>query len=164
MQELFSYTKDLGILTRFLGLNTKVTIIAEDTTGKRVETMADVSKYAVASYCRRHINYQASTRYDVIHGIMDLDKEFAVYSVSDPSQIMGRVSLRFLLCNQVKTESGFPLFCVVHQGAPMGPVDVVVGNCEESEHTLLMINKNAAATCTSTSCQWLRWWKSSSRP
>ena len=110
--------------------------------------MADLSKYdmsAVALYNRRHINYQASTRYDGIWGILDLDKEFEIPSVSDPTKVVGRKSLQYILYTQVKTESGFPLFCEVYQRAPMGPVDVVVGDCEELEHTLLMINKNPGA-------------------
>jgi len=148
MQELYSYAKDLGILTKFLGPKARAVIIAEDKKVRRGEPAADLSKYdmsSVATYARNHINYQASTCYDGIRGILDLDKEFSIYSVTDPTQVVGTISLRYLLYHHIKTESGFPLFLEVHQGAPMGPVDVVVGDCEESERTLLMINKNPAA-------------------
>lgn len=149
MQELFSYAKDLGILTRYMGPKARSVIIAEDKKGgRRGEPAADLSKYdmsAVATYARNHINYQANTSYDGIRGILDLDKEFTIPSVTDATQVVGRVSLRYLLYNHIKTESGYPLFLEVHQGAPMSPVDVVVGECEESERALLMINKNPAA-------------------
>jgi hypothetical protein len=148
VQELFSYAKDFGYLTRYLGPNARAVTIAEDKKGKRGELAADLSKYdmsAVATYSRNHINYQANTRYDGIRGILDLDKEFSIFSVTDPSQVVGRITLRYLLYNHIKSESGFPLFFEVHQGAPMGPVDVVVGDCEESERMVLMINKNPAA-------------------
>lgn len=133
MQELFSYAKELGFLTRYLGPSARAVIIADDKKSKRGELMADLSKYdmfEVASYSRNHINYQASTPYDGVRGILDLDKEFPIYSVTDSTQVVGRISLRYLLYNHIKTESGFPLFCEVHQGMPMGPVDVVVGDCE----------------------------------
>ena len=37
------------------------------------------------------------------------------------------------------------MFLEVHQGQPMGPVDVVVGAYAEAERMLLMINKNPGA-------------------
>ena len=148
MQELFTYAKELGFLTRYLGPNARAVVITDDKKGKRGEATADLSKYdmsVVATYSQNHINYQANTRYEGIRGILGLDKEFPIYAVMDPTQVAGRTSLRYLLYNHIKTESGFPLFFEVHQGAPMGPVDVVVGDCEESEHAILMINKNPAA-------------------
>jgi hypothetical protein len=148
MQELFSYAKDFGHLTQYLGPNARVVTIADEKKSKRGELAADLSKYdmsAVATYSRNHINYQANTRYDGIRGILDLDKEFSIYSVTNASQVVGRISLRYLLYHHIKSESGFPLFFEVHQGAPMSPVDVVVGDCEESERMVLMINKNPAA-------------------
>jgi hypothetical protein len=148
MQELFTYSKDLGILARYMGSKARAVIIAEDKKSRRGEPTADLSKYdmsSVATYARNHINYQASTCYDGIRGILDIDKTFPIQSVTDPTEVVGTVSLRYLLYNHIKTASGFPLFLEVHQGSPMGPVDVVVGECEESERTLLMINKNPAA-------------------
>ena len=48
------------------------------------------------------------------------------------------VTLQAILYTQVKMANGMPLFCKVHQGAPIGAVDV-------AERTLLMINKIPAA-------------------
>jgi hypothetical protein len=52
---------------------------------KKGVSKADLSKYdmaAVASYVRKHINYQANSRYDGICGILNLDKEYELHSVS----------------------------------------------------------------------------------
>jgi hypothetical protein len=50
-----------------------------------------------------------------------------------------------ILYNHVKTIEGHPLFLEVHQGEPMGSVDVVVGSYNKAERMLLMINKNPGA-------------------
>jgi hypothetical protein len=65
---------------------------------------------AVASYSRHHINYQANSRYDGIRGILDLDKQFAIYSVMDPTRVVGQLSLCDILYTHVKTAEGHPLF------------------------------------------------------
>jgi hypothetical protein len=149
MQDLFAAAKDLGILTKYMGPNARVVMVHDSTKkSKRGEPKADLSKYdmaAVASYSRRHINYQANSRYDGIRGIWNVDKEFKVCSVTDPDQVVATVSLRTILYTQIKTADGLPLFCEIHQGEPMGPVDVVVGAYEEAERMLLMINKNPGA-------------------
>ena len=63
----------------------------------------------------------------------------------DPAQVIAKVTLRTILYMQVKTADGLPLFCEIHQGEPMGSVDVVVGAYEEAERMVLMINKNPGA-------------------
>jgi hypothetical protein len=149
MQELFTAAKDLGILTKYLGPNARVVMVYDSAKkSTRGEPKADLSKYdmaAVASYSRRHINYQANSRYDGIRGILNLDKEFEVRSVTDPAQVVATVSLRTILYTQIKTADGLPLFCEIHQGGPMGSVDVVVGAYEEAERMILMMNKNPGA-------------------
>ena len=100
---------------------------------------------AVASYVRKHINYQANSRYDGIRGILNLDKQFEVVSVLDPTKVVATVTLRAILYKQFKTLDGLPLFCEIHQGEPIGPVNVVVGSYEQAERMILMIKKNSAA-------------------
>jgi hypothetical protein len=142
MQELFTIAN--------YGPNAQVVMIYDGQRSKRGESKADLSKYdmaAVASYVRKHINYQANSRYDGIRGILNLDKEFEVESVSNPTKIVVTVILRSNLYKQFKTLDGLPLFCEIHQGDPMGPVDVVVGSYEQAERMVLMINKNSAAYC-----------------
>ena len=150
MQELFTIAKDTEILKKYYGPNTRVVMVFDGQRNKRGETRADLSKYdmaAVASYVRKHINYQANSRYDGIRGILNLDKEFEVESVTDPTKVAATVTLRAILYKQFKTLDGLPLFCEIHQGEPMGPVDVVVGSYEQAERMVLMINKNSAAYC-----------------
>ncbi len=149
MQELFTLAKDLKLVEKYFGPHARVVKVYDTTKkGKTGEPKADLSKYdmsAVASYSRRHINYQANSRYDGIRGILDLDKVFGIPAVSDSNRVVGVVSLRELLYHQVKTKEGHPLFLEVHQGQPMGSVDVVVGAYEEAERMLLMLNKNPGA-------------------
>ena len=150
MQVLFTIAKDTGILTKYYGPNARVVLVFDGKRNKKGETKADLSKYdmaTVASYVQKHINYQANSRYDGIHGILNLDKEFALHAVADPSKVVGKVSLRAILYTQFKTLDGLPLFCELHQGEPMGAVDVVVGSYEQAEQMVLMINKNSAAYC-----------------
>jgi hypothetical protein len=127
MQGLFMVAKDLGVLTKYLRPNARVVMILDNgKKGKKGDLKADLSKYdmsAVASYSRRHINYQANSRYDGIRGILNLDKEFALQSVSNPTKVVAKVTLRAILYTQIKMVDGHPLFCEVHQGEPMGPVD-----------------------------------------
>ena len=136
MQELFTLAKDLKLVEKYFGTHARVVMVYDTSKkGKSGESKADLSKYdmsAVASYSRRHINYQANSRYDGIRGILDLDKSFEIPAVTDSSHVVGVVSLRELLYHRVKTKEGHPLFLEVHQGQPMGPVDVVVGAYAEA--------------------------------
>lgn len=150
MQELFTIAKSTGILKKYYGPNARVVLIFDGKRTKKGDTKADSSKYdmaAVASYVRKHINYQANSRYDGIRGVFNLDKEFLLRSVSDPSKVVATVSLRSILYTMMKTPDGLPLFCEIHQGEPMGAVDVVVGSYEQAEKMVLMMNKNSAAYC-----------------
>ena len=77
MQELFTLAKDLKLVEKYFGPHARVVMVYDTSKkGKLGESKADLSKYdmsAVASYSRQHINYQANSRYDGIHGILDLD-------------------------------------------------------------------------------------------
>jgi hypothetical protein len=109
MQELFTIAKDTQILTKYYGPNARVVMIYDGQRSKRGESKADLSKYdmaAVASYVCKHINYQANSRYDGIRGILNLDKEFEVESVSDPTKVVATVTLRSILYKQFKTWMG----------------------------------------------------------
>jgi hypothetical protein len=86
-----------------------------------------------------------STRYDGLSGIYDVDKQHPFYSVTDPSQVVGYLTLRYVMYNYFKMEDGSAMFHEIHQGQPMSPVDVVVANCAEAEAAMLMMQKNFAA-------------------
>lgn len=84
MQELFTIAKDTGILTKYYGPNARVVMVFDGKQNKKGVSKADLSKYdmaAVASYVRKHINYQANSRYDGICGILNLAKEYELHSV-----------------------------------------------------------------------------------
>ena len=149
VQELFSLAKELKVLEKYFGSHVRVVMVHDSNKkGKAGDTTTDLSKYdmaVVASYSRHHINYQANSRYNGICGILDLDKKFDIPSVSDPSRVVGKLSLRDILYTHIKTSEGHPLLMEVHQGEPMGSVDVVVGDYEAAERMMGMINKNPAA-------------------
>jgi hypothetical protein len=77
----------------------KVTIAIDNRHRKRAEhqTQLQVDMAAVASYNRTHINYNANTRMDGIRGIFHLEKQVPLYSVSDPTKLMGHITLRRVL-------------------------------------------------------------------
>jgi hypothetical protein len=109
------------------------------------QTQTKVDMAAMALYSRRHINYHSSTRMDGIRGIFHLDKEIPFYSVTDPTKVMGCITLRKVLYKYIKMSDEHGLFEEVHQAEPMAAVDVAVPNCEEAERMMLMIHKNSAA-------------------
>jgi hypothetical protein len=99
------------LLRKQLFAYARVVMVFDGKRTKRGEAKADFSKYdmaAVASYVRKHINYQANSRYDGIRSILNLDKEFVLHSVSDPSKVVANVSLRTILYTLMKTPDGLP--------------------------------------------------------
>eukprot|EP00956_Cyclotella_meneghiniana_P043422 scaffold269659_cov166-Cyclotella_meneghiniana.AAC.1 len=82
---------------------------------------------------------------DGIRGILDLDKEVAYYSVTEPDVVAGTMTLRQILYSEIRLSDGYNLFEEIHQADPMCPVDVVVPNIEEAERMMLMMQKNTAA-------------------
>lgn len=79
-----------------------------------------------------------------IVGIFDVDKKMDVMSVTNPQERVGQCSLRDVLY-KLQLSDGSSLVGEVHQAAVMSAVDVVVGNTEEAEKLLEMMNKNVAA-------------------
>jgi hypothetical protein len=48
---------------------------------------------AMASYARKHVKYHSSTRMDGRRGILHLDKPVEFHSVTDPTTVMGTITL-----------------------------------------------------------------------
>eukprot|EP00956_Cyclotella_meneghiniana_P026325 scaffold56619_cov40-Cyclotella_meneghiniana.AAC.2 len=148
MHELVNIAKDYGIVGKYFGSAAKAAIVVEKQgKGKKGENEMDMAKYdlaAIASFSKHHVNYQKNTLYDGVKGIVDLDRLFDIWSVTEPRELIARVSLRTIMYTKIKL-GDLPLFMEVHQGQPMMPVDVVIGNWEEAERMMLMINKNPAA-------------------
>lgn len=100
---------------------------------------------AMASFCRRHVNYQSCTRINGLRGIFDLDKEVTFYLVTDQSRAVGSMTLKRVLYTCFSMHDGHNLFEEVHQATPLGAVDMVVPNCEEAKRMVTMMNRNFAA-------------------
>jgi uncharacterized membrane protein YgcG len=65
--------------------------------------------------------------------------------VTDPTKVMGTITLRKILYKYIKMSDEHGPFEEVHQAKPLHPVDVAVPNCEEAERMLLMMQKNTVA-------------------
>jgi hypothetical protein len=147
IQYLVETAKNWQLFEKRWGHMVRVTIAIDNHNKKRGghQTQLQVDMAAVASYNRKHINYNANTRMDGIRGIFHLDKKVPFYSVSDPTKLMGTITLRRVLYKYMKMTDGHSLLAEVHQSTPMGPVDVAVPNAEEAERMMLMMHKNSAA-------------------
>ena len=82
--------------------------------------------------------------YRGINGIFDIGKLVNVFSVSEPSKIVGNINLRGVLYS-LKTIDDLPLFAEVHQASAMKSIDVVIGNSKEGVAMVEMTKKNIAA-------------------
>ena len=128
------------------GYKAKVTTLSNMGGGRgNQQSVQKVDMAAMASFSRKHTNYQNITRMDGIRGILDLDKEVPYYSVSEPDEVEGTITLRKILYSEIKLSDGYNLFEELHQAHAMAPVDVVVPNIEEAERMMLMMQKNSAA-------------------
>jgi hypothetical protein len=116
--------------------------------GKKKQSQSKLDLASMASCSRMHINYTGNTRMDGIRGILHLDKQVNFYAVSDPTKLMGTITLRRILYKYLKMSDGHHLFEEVHQAHPLAAVDVAVPNCEEAERMMLMMQKNPAAYIT----------------
>jgi hypothetical protein len=144
---LVEKAKNEKIFEKYFGQRVKATIVL-DNNGRRKKgqhTQRKVDLAAMASFCRKHVNYQSCTRIDGIRGILNIDKAVLFYSITEPGKALGSMTLRRVLYTRFLMSDGHSLFWEVHQAGPLGAVDVVVPNCEESERMVMMMNRNFAA-------------------
>ena len=100
------------------------------------------------SFSCHHIGYNASYIYDGLSGAEGLDKPIPVYSVTDSTKVVCRLTLQEILYNHIKLPGSgkpLPLIAEIHQRSVVSSVDVVIPNCEEVESIIAMMNKNLAA-------------------
>ena len=83
--------------------------------------------------------------YDGLTGIVKLDKKVKFYSVTNPSEVKGSMSLRHVLYNHLKLADGHSLIGEVHQENPLSSMDVVIPNTPEAEAMVAMMNTQLAA-------------------
>jgi hypothetical protein len=146
---LVNTAKNRKIFQKYWEHKVYVATIVDDKGGKKKGDPSQSKKLdlsAMASCSRMHINYQGNTRMDGIRGIMNVDKPVKFYS--DPTKLMGTITLRRILYKYFKMSDGHTLFKEVHQATPMARLDVIVPNAEEAERLMLMIQKNSAAFFT----------------
>lgn len=153
VQSLVEEAKQYKIFNKMFGWNARASCVMEVKKGsvakkEKQKAQSKVDSAALASICRRHINYMSSTIYHGLTGIIDFDKRVNFYSTTDPTKVMGHFMFWHLLYNKFVMSDGQPLFWEVHQAEPMCPVDVVIPNWPEAEHLVLMMNKNVAAFTT----------------
>ena len=150
LQTLFEIAKKMKIVETFWGPEVKLSnVITKKKKSRRrgknqEQDTGHAELDAHRSYAIRHIDYQASMTYRGINGIFDIDKLVNVFSVSEPSKIVGKINLRGVLYS-LKTMDDLPLFAEVHQASAMKSVDVVIGNSKEGVAMVEMMNKNIAA-------------------
>jgi hypothetical protein len=150
VQSLIEEAKQSGAFNKMFGRNARASCVLEVRKGsvakkEKQRAQSKVDSAALASICRRHINYMSSTIYHGLTGIINVDKCVPIYSTTDPTKEVGHFTFRHLLYNKFVMSDGQPLFWEVHQAEPMCPVDVVIPNWPEAERLVLMMNKNVAA-------------------
>jgi hypothetical protein len=97
-------------------------------------------------FAQRHVNFHCSMTCDDLKGIVNLDAEVEVLSVST-GEVKGHLSLRQVLLRKFKLADGSSLIAEIHQRGPMGTVDVIVPNIPEAEAMVLMMNRYFPAFC-----------------
>jgi hypothetical protein len=132
---------DQGLFTKYWGKKAKPAIL--DDKGDE----AKLNLHNLISMAKKHVNYEASMTYTGLVGIMHLDKEVAIKSVTDPTVTVGTLTCRQMLYSMVKLPGNppLPLICEIHQKSPISSIDIVIPNCPEAEAMVGMMNKNFAA-------------------
>jgi hypothetical protein len=132
---------DLGLFTKYWGKKAKPAILDD------VGDEAKLNLHNLISMAKKHVNYESSMIYTGIVGIMSLDKEVEIKSVTDPSVTVGTITCRQMLYSMVKLPGNppLPLICEIHQKTPVSSIDIVIPNCPEAEAMVGQINKNFPA-------------------
>ena len=131
-----------NLFTKYWGKKAKDAILDD----KGDEAKLNLSN--LISIAKRHVNYEASMTYTGLVGVMNLDKEVVIKSVTDPTVIAGTtITCRQMLYGMMKLPGNppLPLFSEIHQKSPISSIDTVIPNCPEAETMVGMMNKNIAA-------------------
>jgi hypothetical protein len=129
-----------GLWTKRWGKKAKCAVLADSDEAK-------LNLKSLMSFAKKHVNYEASMTYSGLVGVMALDTEVAIKSVTDPDKVVGTLTFREMLYTLIKLKGNppIPLFCEVHQFSPVSAIDAVIPNCPEAETMLEMMNKHIAA-------------------
>ena len=138
LRDLVELAKSRNLFKPRWGKNVRLS----NTAGKESKPQ-DISN--MGRYVRRHVNYHSSMTYGGLVGIVELDEQVPFYAESDPSKVMGEMSLRYVLYKFIKLSGGHTLIGEIHQQNKLSSVDIVVPNAPEAETLVAMMNKNLGA-------------------
>jgi hypothetical protein len=140
MKRLIQYAKEFKLVRKTWGKQAHVSEVVD-----KASSQSDIKR--LVKVAMRHTNYQCSMTLETIAGITDLDGLAPMYDEEDEVTILGVYSLRAVLLEYFKLESGHHLIAEIHQeaGVPMAPVVVAVPATPEAETIVGMMNKQFPA-------------------
>ena len=144
LQELVAIAKNRNLIAPIWGKQVKASNAIAKGFGKRDKTPSWQIQN-IKSFTKHHVNFHASMTAVGFDGIWDLDKEVAIYNVTNPLRVEGWMCLRTVMYSKLKLGDGHPLLAEIHQKQAMGDVEAVVPDIEEAEMKVAMINKNVVA-------------------
>ena len=83
--------------------------------------------------------------YEGLVGIVDLDREVALYAESDSCILMGYMFLRHVLYKYLKLSGGHSIIGEIHQENDLASINIVIANAPEAETMVAIMNENLAA-------------------
>ena len=138
--DLVDRAKAAGAIDEVWGRQVHLTEVAD------FDTPAGEMKRYV-KFAQRHVNFHCSMICEDIRGISELDATASFFSVTNPDEVVGVLSLRQVILRYIKLADGSSLVAEIHQRGTMGLVELVVPNTPEAEAMVLMMNRNVAAFC-----------------
>jgi len=140
MKRLIQFAKEFKLVRKMWGRHAHISETVEKTSPQ-----SDIKR--LVKVAMRHTNYQCSMTLESIAGITDLDGAAPMYDEEDGEMILGVYSLRTVLLEYFKLESGHHLIAEIHQeiGVPMAPVVVAIPATAEAETIVGMMNKHFPA-------------------
>jgi len=99
----------------------------------------------LVSALRSHASFMACMQEEKLIGVDQLDAKVPFYKISDPTVVLGELSLRDLLLKYMKLPDGKSAIAEVHQASPMTQAWVVFPNVRDAETMVARMNKNIAA-------------------
>lgn len=137
VKHLVERAKDLGLVAAKWGIKAILTETGVPLTQSNAERLV--------SSLRSHASFMARMQEEKLIGVDQLDVKVPFYKVSDPTVVLGELSLRDLLLKYLKLPDGKPAIAEVHQAGPMTQAWVIFPNVSDAEMMVARMNKNIAA-------------------
>ena len=144
LQDLIDVAKERKLVEKMWGKQAAISkpIITDKRDRKKTKAWEIAN---AKSYSKKHVNLQATMTAVGFSGLWDIDIEVPVYSVTEPTKELGRLTARQVLYSQLKLPDGHSLFADIHQEQAMADVEAVVPRTPDAETMTLMMEKNIAA-------------------